>query len=65
MLCVLVLLLTLFGSALECLGVSIIIPVMGVLMEPEHFLDSRIVRVFPFLQKVDRNGLIFLIMGSV
>ncbi len=64
-LCILVFLLTLFGSILECLGVSIIIPVMGVLMEPEQFLNSSMAKVFPFLHDFDHRELIIFIMGSV
>lgn len=64
-LCVLVLLLTLIGSALECFGVSVIIPVMSVLLEPEHFLDSSIAKKFSFMQKLDHNELIIFIIGCV
>lgn len=64
-LCILVFLLTLFGSLLECLGVSIIIPVMSVLMEPEQFLDSPTAKAFPFLHNFDHRELIIFIMGIV
>lgn len=64
-LCVLVLLLTLVGSILECLGVSIIIPVMSVLMESEQFLNSHIAGKILFLHRLNHNELIIFIMGSV
>lgn len=64
-LCGLVFLLTLLGAVLECLGVSVIIPVMNVLMDPKQFLDSRIAGIFPFLQEFGHNGLIIFIMGGV
>lgn len=64
-LCVLVLFLTLVRSILECLGVSIIIPVMSVLMESEQFLNSHIAGKILFLHRLNHNELIIFIMGSV
>ena len=64
-LCGVVLLLTLVGAVLECLGVSVIIPVMSVLMEPNQFLNSSIAEKFPLLHKLDSAELIAFIMGSV
>lgn len=64
-LCILVFLLTLLGSGLECLGVSVIIPVIGVLMEQDKFLDSSIAGIFPFLHYFDHRGLIIITMGTV
>lgn len=65
LLCMLVLLLTLIGSVLECLGVSIIIPVMNLLMEPEQFLNNHWIKNITFLQQLDHNGLVVFVMGSV
>ena len=63
-LCALFFFMTLFGSALECLGVSVIIPIMNVLMSPEQFLNSSIVRRISFLQELDYNGLVIFTIGG-
>lgn len=64
-LCAMVFLMTLIGSALECLGVSVIIPVMSVLVEPEQFLNSHIAEYFPFLGLLEHNKLIIFMMACV
>ena len=41
-LCVVVLLFTIIGAGLECLGVSIVVPLVNVIMSPESLMKNRI-----------------------
>ena len=65
LLCILVFILTCLGSVLECLGVSIIIPVVNMILEPEQLLGSDTVQKFSFLACLDYNELVMLVIGGV
>lgn len=60
-LCALVFLLTCLGSALECLGVSAIIPLVYVIQEPSEILDSEFVKNSPILHGITYIQLVFAI----
>lgn len=64
-LCIMVFIMTCVGSILECLGVSVIIPVVNVILTPEEIMKSKIVQSIPWLQNLDTNELIIFIIGSV
>ena len=49
-LCFLVLIITAIGSLLECLGVSVIIPLVNVIQDPDSIFQSRFFEGNSFFQ---------------
>lgn len=64
-LCVLVFMLTCVGSFLECLGVSIIIPMVNVILNPEKLFENSIVQRFHFLRSIDYETMVAAVVCSV
>lgn len=60
-----VLLLTLIGSVLECLGVTVIIPVVNVILNPEKLVESKVINKIPMLRNAGYNGLVISIIIGV
>ncbi len=64
-LCILVFMLTCVGSFLECLGVSIIIPMVNVILNPEKLFENSIVQRFHFLRSIDYETMVAVVVCSV
>ena len=64
-LCTMVFLLTTLGSILECIGVTIIIPVVNVILSPETLMNSQYVQNMPLVAGFGYKGLVTLIIGGV
>lgn len=64
-LCILVFLLTILGSLLECLGVTIILPVVNLILEPDILMENTIVKSLPILNDLQYEGLVVLVVGGV
>ena len=64
-LCILVFSLTCIGSLLECLGVSIIIPLINVLQNPDSIMKSSIVTSSGFLAGLDYNQIVCIIIVGI
>lgn len=64
-LCILVFMLTCVGSFLECLGVSIIIPMVNVILNPEKLFENSIVQRFHFLRSIDYETMVAAVVCSV
>ena len=64
-LCVLVFMLTCVGSFLECLGVSIIIPMVNVILNPEKLFENSIVQRFHILRSIDYETMVAAVVCSV
>lgn len=60
-LCIFVFLLTCIGSILECIGVSVIIPLVSIIQNPSSILGSSIVKNSNFLSRMSYNNLLLLI----
>lgn len=60
-LCVLVLFLTAIGSLLECLGVSVIVPLVNVIQNPSAVYSDSIVRKYPFFSQITYDKLVFFV----
>lgn len=60
-LCVIVFILTCVGSILECLGVSVIIPLVDAIQNPQEVLGSSIVRGNSFLSSLSYEKLVLMI----
>ncbi|MCM1038199.1 MAG: ATP-binding cassette domain-containing protein [Ruminococcus sp.] len=65
LLCVIVFVLTCLGSGFECLGVSVIIPVVNMILDPEQLLNSSIAQKFSLIVCLEYNELIILTIGGV
>ncbi len=64
-LCLLVFFLTCIGSALECLGVSAIIPLVSVIQDPSVILESAFFKKRDYLASMTYVQVVVLIGGSV
>lgn len=64
-LCFVVLIITAIGSLLECLGVSVIIPLVNVIQEPDSILQSSLFKGNSFLQTLTYHQAVGLIGGCV
>lgn len=64
-LCFLVFLATCMGSFLECLGVSVIIPVVNVILNPQGIMDSSIVKSSSFLSSLSDKEMVIGIISLV
>ena len=64
-LCVLVFMLTCVGSFLECLGVSIIIPMVNVILNPEKLFENSIVQRFHILRSIDYETMVAAVVCSL
>ena len=62
-LCVLVFMLTCVGSFLECLGVSIIIPMVNVILNPEKLFENSIVQRFHILRSIDYETMVAAVVS--
>lgn len=63
--CVLVFFMTSIGSVLECLGVSVIIPLVNVIANPESVLKSKYIRDIEWIQNLEYNQLVILIVAGI
>lgn len=64
-LCVMVCGLTIIGSILECLGVTIIIPMVNVIISPEALMNNKYISQIPLIVNMEYKGLVLLIVGGV
>lgn len=64
-LCVMVCGLTIIGSILECLGVTIIIPVVNVILSPDTLMNNKYISRIPLIVNMEYKGLVLLIVGGV
>lgn len=64
-LCIMVFLLTTLGSILECLGVTIIIPMVNVILLPDALLNNQYIKEIPYITNFGYTGLVTLIIGGV
>lgn len=64
-LCILVFVLTCIGSALECLGVSVIIPMVNVILNPQKLFESSFAQRFSFLRNIDYGTMVVAAVCSV
>lgn len=64
-LCVAVFLATCFGSLLECVGVSVIIPVINVILRPQQIMESAIVQNLAILRTLTEDELIICVIVGV
>lgn len=64
-LCVMVCGLTIIGSILECLGVTIIIPMVNVILSPEALMNNKYISQIPLIVNMEYKGLVLLIVGGV
>ena len=64
-LCVIVCGLTIIGSILECLGVTIIIPMVNVILSPETLMNSKYISQIPFIVNMEYRELVLFIVGGV
>lgn len=62
---VILLILTIIGSILECIGVSIIIPVINIIVAPEEIQDSFLYSLLPFMKNYSYKGQVAAIIGAV
>lgn len=65
LLCVLVFLVTVVGSLLECLGVTIIIPLVNVIVSPEALMNSTYIQAIPWISNMEYRSLVIMIIGGV
>lgn len=64
-LCIMVCGLTIVGSILECLGVTIIIPMVNVILSPEALMNNKYISQIPLIENMEYKGLVLLIVGGV
>lgn len=64
-LCVLVFFMTCIGSALECLGVSVIVPLVNVIQDPSIILQNEFFRSRDYLVTLQYNQIVASIGGGV
>lgn len=64
-LCVIVFLITCIGSLFECVGVSVIIPLVNVIQNPTAIYESEIFKRSEYLSSLSYNKLVILIIGGV
>lgn len=64
-LCVLVFILTCIGSVLECLGVSVIVPLVNVIMDPEAIESNELLTQIPLIKDFNYDGLIAVVVGGI
>lgn len=64
-LCIFVFLLTVIGSLLECLGVTIIIPMVNMILTPEALMNNAVIRKVPIVVNMGYEGLVILVVGIV
>ena len=64
-LCVMVCGLTVIGSILECLGVTIIIPVVNVILSPETLMNNKYISQLSLIKNMEYKGLVLLVVGGV
>lgn len=64
-LCVLVFFVTVFGSLLECLGVTMIIPMVNVIVSPKTLMNNKYIQMVPGVINLGYEGLVILIIGIV
>lgn len=64
-LCVVVLLFTIIGAGLECLGVSIVVPLVNVIMSPESLMKNRILDDTSIATDWGYSGVVVCIVGTV
>lgn len=62
---VMVLILTMVGSILECIGVSIIIPLISVILTPDVLMNNKWVKTTYFVNRFGYNGLVISIVVFV
>ena len=63
--CLLVFLVTCIGSFLECLGVSVIIPLVTAIQDPSMIMGSDFVKKHEWLSSLSYGQMIALICGGV
>lgn len=56
---------TIIGSILECLGVSVIIPVINIIVGPDAIAGSSLYDVFPFMRNLEYKDQVTVIIGAV
>lgn len=64
-LCVIVFILTCIGSGLECLGVSVIVPLVGVIQDPNSLPPDSLIRRMDFMSDASPDHLVMIICGGV
>ena len=64
-LCIFVFLMICFSSVLECLGVSVIIPIVNVILSPEILMKSELVQTVSILRDLEYDSFVIVIIGSV
>lgn len=64
-LCIMVFGVTIIGSLFECLGVTIIIPLVSLILSPEILLGNKYVQMIPGINEMGYKGLVILIVGGV
>lgn len=64
-LCVVVFLATCLASLLECLGVSVIIPVINAILNPQQIMKSPLINKFTIVRTISENQIVFLILLGV
>lgn len=64
-LCILVFALTCMGSILECIGVSVIVPLVNVIVDPQAVETSDIFGKIPYIGRLSYAGIIAFIVGGV
>ena len=56
---------TVVGSILECLGVSVIVPLINVLQDPEAIMKNSFFNQYSFWKDITYNQLIGIVGGGV
>ena len=64
-LCVLVFTLTSIGAILECLGVSVIIPLVNIITVPESLAQNGLLNKIPFVNNLTSTGIIAFVIGGI
>ena len=65
LLSVLILILTCIGSAMELLGVAVIIPVINLILSPEKLMNSSYIQMIPFLRDATYYTLVVTVIVGV
>ncbi len=64
-LCVIILAITIIGSLLECLGVSVIVPLVSAIQNPEAILQNDFFRRYPILKNITYEQVIIIVGTGV
>lgn len=65
LLCFSVIVLTLIAALFECVGVSIIVPLVNLIISPEILYQSEFIRHISILEKWGYSGLVYAIVATV